>query len=774
MIGNYFWGGAAAPYEIEQSLRFNSADNAYLSRTFGTGGSSVNFTISLWAKKASNDDNGFMLLSTSGAAGSGRDQFYINSAEKFQFYGSSQNNEDSNNVLLRDPSAWYHIVVACDMDNGTATDRIKVFYNGQRQASVSTSITSFSFFGGNRLHYIGTENDGVYNNGYIAEYHYVDGTTKDPTDFGEYDDNGVWRPIAYSGSYGTNGFYLKFDPTATNGVGHDHSGNGNNWTASGFTTSGTGTDVMSDTPTTNWCTLNPLGGTFQSRHTLSEGNLKYTQSANTGQAATMNSQGTIGVSSGKWYWEISNATNQVFGFMQSQNEAGTYQTTGGWVYSNGENHYGGVTGFSHSNSIGSSDVIGIALDMDNNTCATYKNGSLMGTFTTIPDGTYFPTAAVYSSSSSGGATYNFGQRAFAYTPPTGYKALNTANLPAPEIKDGSDYFNTVLYSGNGSTQSITGVGFQPDWVLIKDRVNSADNWNAFDVVRGATKVIRPNLTSAEATDANSLTSFDSDGFSLGTRLEVNRSTSTFASWNWLAGGSTSSNTDGSITSTVSANPSAGFSIVSYTGNVTAGATVGHGLGVAPEMIIVKNRDTSGYHWIVYHKDIGATKYLYLSGNFNAGTYTNYWNNTAPSSTVFTIGTDNAVNANGDDMIAYCFAEVEGYSKFGSYTGNGNASGPFVWCGFKPSFLMIKRTDSTGDWFIFDTARDTYNVSYKWLKPNTSGTEPTGTGDSWDILSNGFKPRNSNANQNGSGNTYAFMALAEHPFGGDGVSPATAR
>ena len=332
----------------------------------------------------------------------------------------------------------------------------------------------------------------------------------------------------------------------------------------------------------------------------------------------------------------------------------------------------------------------------------------------------------------------------------------------------TDYFNTKLYTGNGSTQSITGVGFQPDWVWIKER-SSTSSHALFDAIRGATIKLSSNNTDADNTSTADLTSFDSDGFTNGDSGAVNESGQTYASWNWLASNTTASNTDGSITSTVSANTTSGFRIVSYTGNGTAGATVGHGLGVVPKMIIVKK--LSGVStWNVYHQAIGNGKGLYLNTTDAQTTYTGFWNDTSPTSSVFTVGADNTTNS--ATYIAYCFAEKTGYSKFGSYTGNGSTDGTFVYTGFKPAWIMIKRTDSTSNWLLYDNKREGYNQANDYLNPDNSNVE--GGGDNYlDLLSNGFKTRVASQSINVSGETYIYMVLGQSLVGSNNV-PCTAR
>jgi len=342
-----------------------------------------------------------------------------------------------------------------------------------------------------------------------------------------------------------------------------------------------------------------------------------------------------------------------------------------------------------------------------------------------------------------------------------------------QINKPTDYFNTKLYTGTGSELAITGVGFQPDWVWIKRR-DAVANGGMFDNVRGATKLLSSSQTDGEQTLAQSLKSFDSDGFTLGTGTNgyVNTSGSTTVAWNWLASNTTASNTDGDITSTVSTNTTSGFSIVSYTGNSTAGATVGHGLGEVPKMIIIKNRDDGTAEWNVYHGSLGATKGLKLNTADSAFTATNRWNDTEPTSSVFTLGNSTDINDNAENYIAYCFAEKKGFSKFGSYTGNFSTDGTFVYCGFKPAFIMAKAYSRAEDWYIFDNKRLGYNPDNEQLYANSSTTE--GTLDYIDILSNGFKLRQANYGLNGPSETYIYMAFAESPLVGTNNTPATAR
>ena len=349
------------------------------------------------------------------------------------------------------------------------------------------------------------------------------------------------------------------------------------------------------------------------------------------------------------------------------------------------------------------------------------------------------------------------------------------------VDDGSEYFTTTLYTGNESTNAITNSAnagdFQPDWVWLKSR-NSATHHRLYDSSRGALKNILSSAANTEATTANSLTSFDSNGFTLGSDDNSNQNTKTFVAWQWKAnGGTTSSNGDGNITSTVQANTTAGFSIVLFTGNATAGQTVGHGLGVKPEIIFAKNR-SNGNNWNVYAEPVDNTgnNYLSLNGTVGKESDFNMWNDTAPTSSVITLGDRNETNGSSHNMVFYCFHSVKGYSKIGSYTGNGNADGTFVYTGFKPAWIMLKRTDSSNNWNIFDSKRDVDNQVGNVLYANLTSAEEADASHSSanDFLSNGFKLKETGNAVNGSGATYIYMAFAEHPFVSSKGVPVTAR
>ena len=336
------------------------------------------------------------------------------------------------------------------------------------------------------------------------------------------------------------------------------------------------------------------------------------------------------------------------------------------------------------------------------------------------------------------------------------------------IDNPTDYFNTVLYTGDGtSSKAVTGVGFQPDWVWLKAR-SATYSHQLFDVARGATQLLTSEATDAEQT-LSGVTSFDSDGFTVGSDAGSNNNTTTFVSWNWLAGGSASSNTDGSITSSVSANTTAGFSIVTFTTSSGSSDTIGHGLGVAPSVVICKATAASD-DWFVFHESLGATKRTRL--NLTNATDTNtIWNDTAPTSSVFSLRLTNFGTSRSG--VAYCFAEKKGYSKFGSYTGNGSTNGTFIYTGFKPAFVIFKRTDGGSDnWLMYDNTRNPFNSIDKRLYPDASDGEDTGS--HMDFVSNGIKFISSTGGLNGSGNTYIYMAFAESPFVTSKGIPTTAR
>jgi hypothetical protein len=775
---------ASTGYNLTRSLRFRASASATLSKTFATSSDQKTFTISDWLKRGAldidatffasvTDANNFLII------------YYQASTNKIiilGFSGGSAVINISTSAVFRDPSAWYHIVIAFDTTQATGSNRVKMYVNNTQQAVTFTTTPSLNL---NALpsttRYIGrAETAAAYFDGYLAEVNFIDGQALTPSSFGSTNSlTGVWQPARYTGSYGTNGFYLPFTDnsaltTSSNvGLGKDFSGNGNYWTTNNISiTAGVTYDSMTDVPTltsataSNYCVMNPLCG--NSSMTLLNGNLNTSSTTNGVQR-----YGTIGVSSGKWYWESSptalsgGGNGMTLGISNNIQETGATFTGNRGYFNNDGKAYTGSTGVAYGATWTTNDIIGMALDLNSGTLTFYKNNVSQGVAFTGLTGEWFPLIRTDATANS---FINFGQRPFTYTPPTGFVALNTYNLPTSTIVKGNTVMDATLWTGDGtSPRTITNAApFQPDLVWFKSRSTTFYN-QLSDSVRGATKSIYSNVTNAEENNAINgyLSSINSNGFSVingsSSGGSVNANGTTYVAWQWQAGqGSTSSNTNGTITSTVSVNASAGFSVVTYTGT-GANATVGHGLGVAPQMIIIKKRSSTG-NWITYHASVAlnGSSFVALNSSAAAVTMSAQFNNTAPTSSVFTVGTDADTNGNTQTFVAYCWTPIAGFSAFGSYTGNGSTDGTFVYTGFRPKFVIIKRTDAVGDWYTFDSARDPYNATAQGLLPNSSASETTYTG--WgDLLSNGFKIRRTDAAWNSSGGTYIYMAFAENPF-----------
>jgi hypothetical protein len=755
-------------YQISRSVRTRQPAGGSFRRVPASAGNAQKFTISMWKKLGST--GGYLAAANLDTLYASFSEIDLTTAGNISLrsgtLGVSYAWVLTSVQLFRDPSAWYHIVIAYDTTQATSTERCKVWVNNQLVTFTgSYPAQNYSTaFNTTAPQYLAVAD------GYTAEIHYVDGQQLAPSNFGEVSAvTGVWQAKKYLGTYGTNGAYLNFsDNSAATAaaIGADSSGNGNNWTPNNISvTAGATYDSMLDVPTMwadggngrgNYGLLNPLDKTLTDG-SITNGNLTLNGTSNWNAC-----RGTFGMSSGKWYWETTHSVydQSLCGIADSVWPTSTYYpgySSTGYSAAYGQNALKYVDGvnsaYGATFTIG--DVIGYALDMDAGTLTCYKNGVSQGEMVTglTAYGTIFPAIAA-----ANGAVINanFGQRPFAYTPPTGFKALNTQNLPEPTIKRGNQYFDVSLYTGTGSAQTIVnGGGFQPDLVWQKGRGEVA-SLRLIDSVRGVDKVIYSNLTNAEATEDGVVDSFNSNGYTGG---GANVVTSGFAGvgWQWKASGSTVTNTDGSTTSTVSANPTAGFSIVTFTATGTT-AEVGHGLGVVPNMIVLKRRNSAD-NWFVNHSGFATRTNNWLALNTTGAISTASTTFTGFSSTTMSFGGGLMVNTG--TYVAYCFAEVAGYSKFGSYTGNGSADGPFVFCGFRPALVMYKRTDSTANWLMLDTALNPSNNSSTYLIPNSSSSE--GTDNVFDILSNGFKLRNGGAAGNASGGTYIFMAFAEHPF-----------
>ncbi len=792
-----FYNGVAT-----QSLRFDDGSSAYLTRTPSSTGNRRTYTISCWVKRSDLNTTAYIFKANTGTGDALAFRNHSTGTSPFTlywFFADTAQGSIASTAVFRDVSSWYHVVLAVDTTQSTDTNRLKMYVNG---TLLELGITNYpqqnydSTFNTQVAHLIGAYASGnSHYDGYMSEFNFVDGTALDPTSFGE-TKNGVWIPIKYTGSYGTNGFRLQFNQTgvgtaSTSTIGADTSGNTNHYTSSGIVASDCN---MPDSPENNFATFNSIYNLTAG--SLSEGNLKVaTGSSQYGPALS-----TFAQSSGKWYAEFAftstSGDTRIGGVRVDTALSTTYDmgNSGSFAYrqNDGDKKIDG-TETSYGATWSASDIIAIALNLDDDEVTFYKNNVSQGTFS-ITGGEYF--IALSDGDSGAGGTYlvNFGQDSsfagnktaqgntdgngkgdFAYAPPSGFLALCTSNLPEPTISPNADtqaddHFETILYSassgsagaGSSTPQDIGGLDFKPDWVWIKGR-SYADAHALFDSSRGVGKYLLSNVTNAEGNVADTLDEFRSDGFGLGadSTALVNYQNNTYVAWNWKAnGGTTSSNTDGSITSTVQANTTAGFSIVTYTGTGSSGATYGHGLTQAPQIVLTKERNNTR-RWVFVTRGVGITDYQgrYLDDTlaFNDQSY----NISNMSSTLITLGADQTNDSSSSTYVAYCFHPVEGYSKFGSYTGNGSADGTFVYTGFRPAWVMIKRTDTTSNWAIFDSTRDPINAGGRELFANEPNAEQSNSAD-WDFVSNGIKFRR-NYTDNSSGGTFIYMAFAEAPF-----------
>jgi hypothetical protein len=810
------------PNIIQRSLRFNSADSTYLSRTPSSTGNQKTFTFSCWLKRSKINDATALFSTVSGSAftylsfgtGGGGDQL------QFAYYNGSSDifNVSITSAQFRDSSAWYHIVLA--VDTTLSANRVRLYVNnieptlGGTQPTQNYDIpinsTIAHFIGGATGSYTAYHSDG-----YMTEINFVDGQQLTPSSFGETDtQTGIWIPKPYVGTYGTNGFRLNFsNNSSTTALGYDSSGsgNGNNWTANNFSvTPGTGNDSLVDVPSLygvdtgvggevrgNYCTMNPLDN---GSYVLSNGNLDL---INTPQTHGR-SRGTLAVSKGKWYWEfvlVAYANGGMYGIMDINSSLGsssgdlgqgTSASTSWGMFTNSGTKQHNSSATAHGLSSTTGDLIMCALDMDSGKVWWGKNGTWFsgGNPTAGTDATFSNLSGYSITPAFGmGATSaqawscNFGQRPFAYTAPAGFKALCTTNLSAPAVGQTSDnqadnYFQVVTYSGSGSSQSIPNIGFQPDLIWIKNRTLGASNTSysntVYDTVRGINTGGSPALftdqTVGESTASGfGVTAIGNNNFTVvGNGSLTNATGSNYVAWCWNAGGTTVTNNAGSISSQVRANQMAGFSIVSYAGAQASTFTVGHGLNSTPAMIITKSRNATG-EWGVYYTNEGInTNWMVLNSTAAKGT------NNGPLSggayviiqpTNFQIAQTAFANS-ASEMIAYCWTAIPGYSSFGSYTANGITDGPFVYLGFRPKFIMIKKTSGTSNWILRDSVRGPTNVHESVLWSNLTLQEGggfAGSNYSIDFLSNGFKILNVGDDSNvTAGQTYIYMAFAEHP------------
>jgi len=782
IVGSEQWmysaGGEFYNFPIGQSLRFEDGDSAYLSRTPASAGNRKTWTFSAWLKRANLGSTQMILVG--GSSDTDRTIIRFGSSDNIEIddYTGSYNFRYITNAVFRDVSAFYNITVVADISNATTTERVRLYVNGERITSFSTESTPLSGINtrinNNVPQQIGKHASGSnqYYDGYMAEINFVDGTALDPTSFGQ-TKSGIWIPKDTAGlTFGTNGFRLGYANSAA--IGDDTSGNTNDFTVNNLVAS----DVVLDSPTNNFGVMSSIDkgdGTA----TYSEGNLKVSVGDNE------EAFGSFGMSSGKWYWEIryvsSASSNNKIGL-------GIADTA---VPNNNEVTNNGHQGTTYA----PNDILAVAVDVDNETFSFYKNGSIIETDTDWSAKGWASIKPIVTSSNSSGeevCILNFGQDdtfagaisatgntdengqgVFKYTPPSGFLSLCSANLPTGAIdtladETPEDYFNTLLWSGNSTTdRAITGVGFQPDLVWIKTR-SGTFNHNLTNVISGTAKHLESNTTDAEESNTNLIKSFDSDGFTLGTNSKVNNSSHTYVGWNWKAGGTGVSNTDGSINSTVSVGATSQqnwFSIVSWTGT-GANATVGHGLnGATPELILLKNRnDATNWTAGCTHYPSGWQNYQRLNDTSAVLTASSVWNNTAPATSVFSVGTSNGANGSGDGIIAYCFANAEGLCKVGAYgPGTGNSNGPFVFTGFRPAFILVKGIGGTINWAIRDNKRLGRNPTEHYLIPDLSNVEGSASSTGVDFLSNGFRFRGGSGIGNLSGANYIYLAIAEQPF-----------
>ena len=801
---------------IQRSLRFDGGDSPKMTRTFGTNTSNTTKTISFWLKRGNLGSSGMQNIFCTALSGYIEGRLRINTDDTLQFEdrdasGGTSDGRRQTSAKLRDTSSWYHIMLVLDSTLGTEADRAKIYINGT-QAAISADRTisqnySFSFFRGSAENYIGEgTNEGSQLDGYLAEINFIDGQALDPSYFGFTDPvTGIWMPKRYEGTYGTNGFYLDFsDNTSATTLGIDKSPNGNDFTLSNLGT----IDSTKDSPTNNYCNLNPSNTTDV---TFSVNNFKGVF----GNSNARTTMGSIGLKSGKWYYEVyyNSATSDALciGFANAEYSPTHYQgnVTDAFAKTDNVGYYGAGGGFIYyaagtrtseftSEDFTAGDIIGVAADFDKNEIYFYKNGSVVSSANpysyTFVDKDYLP--CISNLTSGGGQTFtvNFGHDSsfdgvktaqgntdengdgdFYYPVPSGFKTICSRNVSPPTspiITKPQRHFDTLLYTGTGSSNIVEGLEFQPDLVWVKGRETTGYEHMLIDSVRGGTKSLITNDTDSESTHGGRSMTFYPNGVRWNSDSgNCNANGEDYVAWCWKGGGAAVSNSDGTITSSISVNQEAGFSIVSYTGNGTAGATVGHGLGKKPAWILLIRRDSNDNRYI-YHQFMNQgsnPEQHYSELNFHAGaTDSNkIHNDTAPTTSVFSLSNDNASNGNTYPYIAYCWTEIPGYSKFGEYRANGvDDDGPYTHLGFRPAWVMIKSMSlSNSDWTIFDNKRNTVNPANIHLAANQSHADGSDTYEVVDFLADGFRVTGlsgSAINYNTSYPHLLYMAFAEQP------------
>ena len=813
-------GGGFYTHQIANSLRNSAAQDGNLTFTAGTPTSSTTFTMSYWVKRYNTSGGGSDNLVFTTGTGGGTYLFWGFQATDFNLQPAGGNwagGSMNSDAMYRDTSAWYHQVLTFDSTNSTQADRLKVYVNGERITSWSSeSVTSaigaseaFSFinedgvvqaFGGLSGKGHGTVGADLQ----LAEIVFNDGQAYGPDSYGE-TKNGVWIPKDPSGlTFGNNGYWLNF--ASSGDLGNDVSGNNNDFTVANIAAH----DQMLDSPTfgsegsANFPAFSPLYYTQSTN--ITEGNLDFVSTGNIegGLTNAVIPAGEATVYYFEWCVTVSGGGHEVYigvnGLnidMSGSSERGGRDEATCWGFLTQPSGYqyvqaGSFDGRSEvSLTISTGDVVGMVIDRANTTIKWYINNSLKVTSTNL-----IATGDLAVWSGKGGGTTNVGgilnagqdssfagQKTaggnadsngfgdFFYTPPTGTVGYCTGNLPVADEIDPAQtddnypqkLFSPILYTGNGSTQNITGVGFKPDLAWIKRR-NATQSHRLADSTRGA-KTLYPD----DSIDEDDMAiSYTSDGFDWGSGTGVannaNANGGTYAAWNWRAnGGTTAANTVGGTDSVTQVDPSKALSIVTYTGfsGSSGSSTVGHGMGVVPQLIIHKARSASGGWWTQNASTTNANYFLELNDTraqteLAAGTYGAM---SRPTIAVFSINGVDGVGGESRTYIAYCFANIEGYCKVGSYEGNGNANGTFVNTGFRPAWIMTKSVDSTSDWQMFDDKRLGYNVDNNELQANEAAAEATT--DMIDILSNGFKLRI--ATDPNVAETYIYMAFAENPF-----------
>ena len=777
--------------KIKRSLRFNHDDSPYLSFTPSTTGNQKIWTFSAWIKRTEvTDDRHYIYSANDG--NSGYFALYFDNDNIKTYFDPGNNYGTVNDREYRDVTAWMHIVHQVDATNTVQ----RIWINGVEEtlsSSRNPGNNNYPMNESGKSIVIGRHSWGTsyYSNWYLAEVNHVDGQLISPTDFGFTDPvTNIWMPMRYEGTYGTNGFYLDFsDNSSTAALGIDKSPNGNDFTVNNFSVGAwPDNDSVIDTPTNNFNTFN-----HNDKNTnvpLVNGALETAATATGGHYPAFT---TMPVKSGKWYLEWKLLTNDscLPSIMEAEHDNTSYNTdstVGNNTSTVNKRGYGFQTGNgnkksesgneSYGSAMTSSDTGQCAFDADTGKIYWGKNNTWFDSgnpetganpaFSGIDmSKEYLFAWHVYGNNNN--VSVNFGSQGFTYTPPAGFKALCQQNLPLTQspsvISRPQRHFEAITYDGNGSARSITGLEFKPDFVWIKERTAGTTSGNRlFDSIRGAGNVLLSDSTSAELDRSTELTSFDTNGFSLGDATTVNENGSTVVAWCWKAGGTAVTNNDGSIASSVSANQEAGFSIVVYTGNGTAGGggTIGHGLGKTPEIMFVKNRADAS-NWSVNGNAGGRLIYgtnklqLHVSSALVSDTN----EVTAANATTFTVTTSGATNGQNDSHVAYCWVSVPGFSKFGKYTGNGSSNGQYIHLGFRPACIIIKNTTTATSWVIYDNKRSPFNEVDEVLYPSGTGQRATGDNEV-DFLANGFKYRAA-ANKVNSGNKiYIYMAWAEHP------------